>query len=280
MSDNPLVGRTARQGPPPAACASCRCRAGSSFAYGGARIEVLAPPADYVATEIPRNNDSLVMRLAFGRNSFLLTGDMEKQIERELAQRGTPSAHVDVLKVAHHGSKTSSTAEFLDLARPEFAIISDGLREFLWPPAPGRAGAAGGASEPRSFAPIGMGWYRFAATAAACMSIRAALAAAQPGKPIRRLLRRLRLRPLRPGPAARASAMIFSASSRCARSTSTWNSSEGITEGPITTDGRPFGFQQAVNRQCLLLRIVIGGAEDRNHLHASSESSSSAISSR
>jgi competence protein ComEC len=88
-------------------------------------VEVLAPAADYVAPDTPRNNDSLVMRLAFGRNTFLLTGDMERQVEAQLSADGHLS-HVDVLKVPHHGSKTSSTADLLDALRPEFAIISDG----------------------------------------------------------------------------------------------------------------------------------------------------------
>src|SRR5262249_44379048 len=57
---------------------------GRSFNYGGAQIEVLAPLADYVPPDAPKNNDSLVMRLCFGRNSFLLTGDVERQVEAQL----------------------------------------------------------------------------------------------------------------------------------------------------------------------------------------------------
>jgi competence protein ComEC len=100
-------------------------QSGKTFDFGGARIDVLAPAADYIAPEKPRNNDSLVMRLSYGSTSFLLTGDMERQIETELGVDGR-LAHADVLKVPHHGSKTSSTAAFLDVVRPEFAIISDG----------------------------------------------------------------------------------------------------------------------------------------------------------
>ena len=66
------------------------------------------------------------MRVRFGSTSFLLTGDMEKAVERELAASGLLS-HDDVLKVGHHGSRTSSTAEFLDLERPAFGIISAGF---------------------------------------------------------------------------------------------------------------------------------------------------------
>ena len=100
-------------------------QSGRNFAYGGTQIEVLAPLADYVATEVPRNNDSLVLRIAYGRNSFLLTGDMERQIERDLTFDGRV-VHADVLKVGHHGSKTSSTEDFLGRVQPAFAIISVG----------------------------------------------------------------------------------------------------------------------------------------------------------
>ena len=97
------------------------------FVFGGATIEILAPAPDYTSESEPKNNDSLVMRVRFGSTSFLLTGDMEKAVERELAASGLLS-HDDVLKVGHHGSRTSSTAEFLDLERPAFGIISGWVR--------------------------------------------------------------------------------------------------------------------------------------------------------
>jgi competence protein ComEC len=96
------------------------------FDFGRAAIEVLAPLPDYVANDIPKNNDSLVLRIRFGSRSFLLTGDAEKPIERRMLEENEiqPS---DVLKVAHHGSRTSSTEDFLSAANPAFAIISVGL---------------------------------------------------------------------------------------------------------------------------------------------------------
>jgi len=99
---------------------------GQMFDYGGASIQVLAPGPDYVPDTKPKNDDSLVMRIRFGRTSFLLTGDMEKRIERELIDAGLLQ-HDDVLKVGHHGSHTSSTPALLDLERPEFGIISAGF---------------------------------------------------------------------------------------------------------------------------------------------------------
>jgi competence protein ComEC len=96
------------------------------FAFGGAEIEVLAPTPDYVPAEIPKNNDSLVLRVRYGKTTFLLTGDVERQIERRMLD-DNGVLHADVLKVAHHGSKTSSTEEFLSAVQPSFAVISDGF---------------------------------------------------------------------------------------------------------------------------------------------------------
>ena len=95
------------------------------FAFGGAEVEILAPMDDYVAADVPKNNDSLVLRLRYGRHSFLLTGDVERPVERDMLARNE-IAHTDVLKVPHHGSHTSSTEEFLASAAPAFAVISAG----------------------------------------------------------------------------------------------------------------------------------------------------------
>jgi competence protein ComEC len=96
------------------------------FAMGRADIEVLAPLADYMPNDTPKNNDSLVLRIRYGSRSFLLTGDVEQPVERRMLEENEIRP-TDVLKVAHHGSRTSSTEEFLDAAKPVFAIISVGL---------------------------------------------------------------------------------------------------------------------------------------------------------
>jgi competence protein ComEC len=98
----------------------------SHFAFGGAEVEVLAPLPDYVPGDTPKNNDSLVLRVRYGRHSFLLCGDVEKPVERRMLQEGEIPL-TDVLKVAHHGSRTSSTEEFLTAAQPLFAVISAGF---------------------------------------------------------------------------------------------------------------------------------------------------------
>ncbi|HEY2012384.1 MAG TPA: ComEC/Rec2 family competence protein [Bryobacteraceae bacterium] len=98
----------------------------SRFAYGGAEIEVLAPFPDYVPSDTPKNNDSLVLRVRYGRHSFLLGGDVERQVERRMLEAGE-LRHTDVLKVAHHGSRTSSTEAFLSAIEPAFAIVSAGF---------------------------------------------------------------------------------------------------------------------------------------------------------
>ncbi len=104
-------------------------RRGDRFPF----IEVLAPSPGYMAGKTAKNNDSLVLLLHYGRHTFLLTGDAEKQVENDLA--GTP-IHADVLKVGHHGSKTSSIPNFLDAVHPSFGIISDGYENSYGHPAP------------------------------------------------------------------------------------------------------------------------------------------------
>jgi competence protein ComEC len=110
-------------------------QSGRSFDFGGARIEILSPPADYVPGASPKNNDSLAMRLTFWQRSFLLTGDMERPMELRALASGEPLA-ADVLKVGHHGSNTSSTGEFLDAVAPTFALISDGFENSFHHPHP------------------------------------------------------------------------------------------------------------------------------------------------
>ncbi len=110
-------------------------RRGVPFQWSGTTVQILSPGADYVPEATPKNNDSLAMRVKFGATSFLLTGDMEKQIERELAAEGL-FQHDDVLKVGHHGSRTSTTDALLEAERPVFAFISAGFENSYGHPHP------------------------------------------------------------------------------------------------------------------------------------------------
>jgi competence protein ComEC len=101
--------------------------AGESFSWGGAAVDVLWPDAGHVSQPRTRNNDSLVLRLGYGSTSFLLTGDIESAVERSLVAAGT-LRQADVLKIAHHGSRSSTTAEFLEEVRPTFAVLSAGFQ--------------------------------------------------------------------------------------------------------------------------------------------------------
>jgi len=100
--------------------------AGEALDFGGTHIEILSPPGDYIPNDTPKNNDSLAFRILYGKHAFLLTGDMEKPMETRLLADDRP-VRAEVLKVGHHGSKTSTSEPFLDAVHPAFAIISDGF---------------------------------------------------------------------------------------------------------------------------------------------------------
>jgi competence protein ComEC len=101
--------------------------------FGKARLSVLAPGPDYIAADTASNNDSLVLLIEMGCRRVLLTGDAERPVEDGLLQRGGLQ-NVTLLKVGHHGSKTSSSEEFLSALKPQFALISAGyLNQFHHP---------------------------------------------------------------------------------------------------------------------------------------------------
>ena len=79
----------------------------------------------------PENNSSIVLRVDLGSRSALLTGDIERESERDLADR---IERADILKIAHHGSRSSTTAAFLDAAAPRIAMISCGRRNLFGHP--------------------------------------------------------------------------------------------------------------------------------------------------
>jgi competence protein ComEC len=99
--------------------------AGDGMDWGGVHVAVLAPAVDYRNHGAPANNDSLVMRVEYGKASVLLEGDAEAPSERAMLQTGEVKP-VTLLKVGHHGSRTSTTAEFFAAAAPRDAVISVG----------------------------------------------------------------------------------------------------------------------------------------------------------
>jgi competence protein ComEC len=105
-------------------------RGDSPLALAGALITPLP-----TATEpVSRNDGAVVLRVEMGAASFLLASDIEALTERRLA--ATRAIGVSVLKVAHHGSRTSSTPEFLAATRPVAAVVSVGARNVYGHPAP------------------------------------------------------------------------------------------------------------------------------------------------
>ncbi len=98
---------------------------GDRLEVGGVEIRIHHPPlADWERQRV-RNDDSLVMELRFGEVSLLLTGDISRDIERDLLPT-LDLLPVVVLKVAHHGSGTSSAAEFVEHVKPRVAVIGVG----------------------------------------------------------------------------------------------------------------------------------------------------------
>jgi competence protein ComEC len=108
------------------------CRSGGEWTWDGVAFEWLHP-----ADPLPmRDNDrSCVLLIRAGEHRLLLTGDVEQSAEQDILGRGT-LARVDVLVVPHHGSRTSSGAEFVSATRPRWALVSAGYRNRWGFPAP------------------------------------------------------------------------------------------------------------------------------------------------
>jgi competence protein ComEC len=102
-----------------------RFHAGDGFEWSGLSATVLSPELGYGNPGAPRNDDSLVVRLAYNRGSVMLEGDAERPSEEDMLfnHRVAPST---LLKVGHHGSKTSTADEFLAAVSPRDAVISVG----------------------------------------------------------------------------------------------------------------------------------------------------------
>ncbi len=112
---------------------------GDRFDFDGIHFEVLSPPADWELKPRGQDDSSMVLRLTYAGHTALLVGDIHKRMEKMLVEESEEhhqSLHVDLLKVAHHGSNTSSCDEFLDAVHPRYAVISSGVRNPFHHPRP------------------------------------------------------------------------------------------------------------------------------------------------
>ena len=98
---------------------------GDQFDYGGAHFQMLAPGRDQVTGSMRPNDDCLVFTATFGGTAALLEGDAERPAERRVVEEH-PEAML--LKVAHHGSASGTSADLLSTVHPRYAVISVGAR--------------------------------------------------------------------------------------------------------------------------------------------------------
>lgn len=116
-----LSGEVARLAVPGAQA----CRTGQKWIWDAVVFEIVHPVNDAAAKS---NNRSCVLKVSAGKARVLLTGDIERVVEAELVTRYSSGLNAEVLLVPHHGSRTSSSAEFVRAVNPEFAVVSAGYR--------------------------------------------------------------------------------------------------------------------------------------------------------
>ncbi len=112
------------------------CVAGERWSWDGVVFEFLHPPAGSVDAPARRNDSSCVLRIESARGSALIAGDIEARTERRLLAAQRERLAADVLVVPHHGSRTSSTPEFVAAVRPGEAIFATGHRNRFGHPVP------------------------------------------------------------------------------------------------------------------------------------------------
>jgi competence protein ComEC len=100
--------------------------AGDTMPFGATTVHVLAPAPTYQPRDSATNDDSLVLRLAYAGHSALLEGDAEAPSEAAMLSLPASDLSSDLLKVGHHGSKTSTIPPFLARVAPHLAVISVG----------------------------------------------------------------------------------------------------------------------------------------------------------
>jgi len=126
--------------------APSRCERGQRWEWDGVRFEFLHPAAEVYGTKVKDNNLSCVLKVSAPGGTLLIAADIEARSERELVAAYGEGLRADVLVVPHHGSRTSSTPEFVVAVGPRLAIVAAGYRNrFGHPKAEvmARYGAAG-----------------------------------------------------------------------------------------------------------------------------------------
>lgn len=108
---------------------------GKVFYLDGVKVEVIFAPQLTAANNVTGNEISNVYRISYGKASFLITGDMTKEKEKEMLEAGINPAST-VLKAGHHGSDTSSSAEFLEAVKPAYAVFCVGADNSFGHPKP------------------------------------------------------------------------------------------------------------------------------------------------
>ena len=104
---------------------------GPPMTIAGVKVRCVGPL--HGVSEVKRNNSSMILRIAYGHESFLFTGDVEAKGEHELVA-SSADLRATILKVPHHGSRTSSSAEFIEAVHPQVAVFSLGyLNRFNFP---------------------------------------------------------------------------------------------------------------------------------------------------
>lgn len=106
---------------------------GQEFDFGGARVEVLAPPRNIDLNTKAIDDNSMALRVSYQGRSVLFIGDMSKGGEDRLYAQ---NPHADLLKIAHHGSANATSEEFLAAVHPGFAMISVGRHNLFKHPRP------------------------------------------------------------------------------------------------------------------------------------------------
>ncbi len=118
------------QGYPYYNIATQKVKSGDQLTCQSLKLNILGPIQDYAST----NNQSIVIQTKIAHQTFLFTGDIEIEAEKDLVNRYQHQLKSDVLKVSHHGSKTSSSDLFLSYVQPEVVIISLGMaNKYLFP---------------------------------------------------------------------------------------------------------------------------------------------------